>query len=111
MKVKIYQINQDRDEKHTKFQGLMELHARKETVDPARYDMVFDGDLPAQCLEDIFVLCNRDVRPEGFTGHSLSVSDVIAVEDGNRIVPPGAYYCDNWGWSKLQEFDFKEEMR
>lgn len=39
-------------------------------------------------------------RPEGFTGHSLSVSDLIHIEsDGTCRL----YYCDIVGWTLIKE--------
>ena len=43
-------------------------------------------------------------RPADFTGHSLSVSDVVALNDGSTVK---AYYVDSIGFAELPEF-FKE---
>ena len=50
-----------------------------------------------QVLEDLFVMFNVN-RPSDFTGHSLSVSDVVGItrKDGERY-----YYCDCFGWTQI----------
>ena len=51
-------------------------------------------------LENIFVLFNRDSGPvpEGFNPHhSLSVGDVVVLEDS-------AYFCDSFGWKEWRYF-------
>ena len=114
MKIKIFQINRERDPDFLKFKGLTDLHFRtgSPNPNPAIYDKVFDGCVDAKTLEDVFVLFNQDQRPENFAGHSLSISDVVVVEQSNScVVPLGSYYCDTWGWPKLQEFNFQEETK
>lgn len=50
-------------------------------------------------LERIFEIFNLN-HPEGFKGHSLSVSDVVEIiDDGENS---GFYYCDNFGWKKIE---------
>lgn len=43
-------------------------------------------------------------RPADFTGHSLSVSDVVVLNDGSTVK---AYYVDSIGFAELPDF-FKE---
>ena len=52
-----------------------------------------------QLLEDIFEIFNMD-KPDDFKGHSLSVSDVIALKtkDGIRF-----YFTDSIGFKELPE--------
>lgn len=58
------------------------------------YSMVFDGCVRGGDLEDVWVIFNSVARPEGFTGHSLSVSDIVVTEDG-------AFYVDDFGFAKI----------
>ena len=44
-------------------------------------------------LDDLFYIFNMQ-RPVDFSGHSLSVSDVVKNDDGY-------WYCDSVGWVKL----------
>lgn len=46
-----------------------------------------------EMLENLFCEFNTN-RPVNFTGHSLSVSDIVAL-DGTY------YYCDSFGWEKI----------
>lgn len=57
----------------------------------------FDGKTDEEILDVVFHVFNMR-RPADFEGHSLSVSDLIALEsDGERRV----YYCDPCGWTKI----------
>lgn len=73
--------------------------------DSAVYDKVYSGDVKCRNLEDVFTLFNSR-RPEGFRGHSLSVSDVVEVEDAAGITP-GFYFCDSFGF---KEIPFQPEL-
>lgn len=44
-------------------------------------------------LESLFVQFNLN-RPDDFTGHSLSVSDIVVLEDKY-------YYCDSASWEEI----------
>lgn len=94
MKIKIYQINSERDTDRLKFMGFSRL---KGDVDPGSYDEVFSGDVDCENLEDVFARFNTEGHPL-HRGHSLSVSDVVLTEDG-------AYFCDTIGF---KEIDFDE---
>ena len=39
-------------------------------------------------------------HPEGFRGHSMSVSDIILVKD-IEANEKKYYYCDNFGWKDI----------
>lgn len=56
-------------------------------------------------LEDIFCKLNTDI-PEGYYGHSLSVSDVIVLKKQNDDENPfgKAYYVDFIGFEELTDF-------
>lgn len=45
-------------------------------------------------LDNIFTMCNLN-HPEGYKGHSLSISDIVVIE--------GKYYwyCDTFGWKEI----------
>ena len=103
MKFKIYQIDGTLDAKHYKFNssGVLPRKDGFPVADPAIYKQVYDGNLKVNCLESIFVAFNFDTRPQDFRGHSLSVSDVIAVEEGGDIAP-GYYYCDIFGFTQVE---------
>ena len=56
----------------------------------------------AAILESLYARFNLD-RPENFHGHSLSVSDVIALKQNGRL---SCYYTDSFGFEKLPDFLF-----
>ena len=68
-------------------------------IDSAIYDEVFSGNVDCTDLEDVYRMFNVD-RPEGYTGRSLSVSDVVQVTAG-RNPTPGFYFCDSFGFEKV----------
>lgn len=107
MKINIYQINQDRDTQRLKFMGLDAVRKVLQSAEPdcAAYDKVYSGNVKCRNLEDVFVLFQSG-RPEGFQGHSLSVSDVVEVEDAASITP-GFYFCDSIGF---KEIPFRPEL-
>ncbi|MFV8222519.1 YodL domain-containing protein [Faecalibacterium hattorii] len=53
--------------------------------------------LGVQTLDGLFRRFNID-RPTGFEGHSLSVSDIIYLADGESS---GWWFCDAYGWKLL----------
>lgn len=60
------------------------------------YKTVFSGELPVSNLEAIYMLLNTS-RPDGYEGHSLSVSDIIVV-DGKT------YFVDSFGFKPIDNF-------
>ena len=50
-------------------------------------------------LEDIYEIWNTTKHPDGFTGHSLSVSDIIALYQDTTIK---FYFCDSIGFHELK---------
>ena len=99
MKVRIYQINMDRDINRLSFMDYEFAH--KHGLEPELYDLVFDGNLEAIRLDDIYTIMNIGKKPDGYTGRSLSVSDIVEVV-GRR--ESKFYYCDAFGWNSI-EFD------
>lgn len=98
MRVKIYQINSDRDEKREKFFSMdsrEKLHL-PQVVDPNIYDEVFNAEIDESDPEEIYRRFNTEWHPL-HRGHSLSVSDVVVTENG-------AYFCDDVGFKEI-EFD------
>ncbi len=72
---------------------------------PGNYDILYTG--PIVCaqnqsatLENLFEMFNIN-RPGDFTGHSLSVSDIIALKQDGVV---SYHYCDNVGFQELPGF-------
>ena len=63
-------------------------------VDLKEYKSVWQGDMDVESLDGVFARLQGE-KPEGYDGHSLSVSDIV-VMDGK------AFYCDSYGWAELK---------
>lgn len=104
MRIRIYQINSERDINRVKFFGLDSLkkHQGTDAVDVGIYDEVYEGDVESSMLEGIYKIFNTS-HPDGFTGHSLSVSDIVEVitSPGHPSPEPGFYFCDSIGFKKV----------
>lgn len=104
MKIRIYQINSERDVNRVKFFGLDALKKLQgtDTIDVGIYDEVYEGETHLSNLEDVYKFFNT-THPEGYTGHSLSVSDIVEVitSPGHPSPEPGFYFCDSIGFKKV----------
>ncbi len=97
----IYQLKDGDETRNLRFEGLDAIRRNGLTVDPANYELVYTAPLtPADTLETIFFEFNA-ARPQQFTGHSLSVSDVIVLQEYGKET---AHYCDRFGFSEVPEF-------
>ena len=98
MRLKIYQINTNRDSNGVKYWGYSDLSKFQddENVDVTLYDQVFDADMDEMSLEEIFYRFNHEKHPL-YRGHSLSVSDVV-------VTDKGTFFCDTLGYKEI-EFD------
>jgi hypothetical protein len=76
-------------------------------IQPTNYELVYSGNLSGmegttqkEKLEEIFIKLNIS-HPEGYKGHSLSVSDVVVMHESgeNR-----AYFVDSFGFILLPAF-------
>lgn len=98
MRVKIYQINAERDVYRNKFLNLTD----GQLPDPSTYDEVFDAEIQEDNLETIYTRFNTEYHPL-FRGHSLSVSDVVAMNGK-------AYCCQSVGFVEVP-FDESQTMK
>ena len=87
MKIKIYQINMERDTKRIAFEGLelLEQYQGSKEINSTLYDKVYEGEVDCAGLEDVFQMFNLD-HPEDYKGRSLSVSDVVEVVEAPKLV-------------------------
>ena len=102
----IYQLNAGgRDQM---FMNMKELRAMRVTPNIASYDAVYKGVLePGMTLDSLYTKFNVE-RPEDFKGHSLSVSDVIVVNDEHGKT---AWFVDSFGFTQLPEFFTQQEQQ
>lgn len=61
-------------------------------------DVNSDGKLYTDILEELFMLFNDYRRPRDFEGHSMSVSDVVVLDNN-------AFYCDAFAWSPMGDIN------
>lgn len=100
----IYQITERDPEHDYRFMGLDYVQKKGITVARADYDLIYAAPLTEKdTLDGIYERFNIQ-RPADFTGHSLSVSDVVVLNDGESVK---AYYVDSIGFAELPDF-FKE---
>lgn len=104
MRIKVYQVENDLDSKGVKFCSYDSAMKLASVIDPSIYECVFDGNIDAKNLEDVFEALNCE-HPIGYRGHSLSVSDVVEVLENTDAVDVGCYYCDSIGFKELSDFD------
>ena len=104
MRIRIFQINHDRDPERLKFCGLAERDGKP--IDAASYDRVFTGEVEGKSLEDVFRIFNTEGH-RLHRGHSLSVSDVVELRDPVADHEAGFYFCDSVGFEKV---DFDPEL-
>lgn len=105
MRIRVFQIDDGKDADKLKFVSY-ETVMKRASVDANIYHQVYGGTVNCSDLEGVFSLCNTTF-PSGYYGHSLSVSDVIEICDGER---KGFYYCDVVGFEKI-DFDISKVDR
>ena len=97
----IYQLKGGSETRDYRFEPYESLQEAGLAIDRQNYDLVYTAPLDGKTtLEDIFRTFNLD-RPPDFTGHSLSVSDIVVL---NRGGDTKAYYCDSAGFVDVPSF-------
>lgn len=101
MKIKIYQVNTDRDEKQVAFFGIESLpkFQGSSEINSSIYDSVYVGNVDCKTLEDVFRKFNAE-HPAGYKARSLSVSDVVEVIESDSV-KSGFYFCDSFGFKEV----------
>ncbi len=81
MRVKIYQIDLQRDKQRTAFMSLSETYQANSqaSIDAGIYDEVFNADVEPMSLEEMFTRFNTVMHPL-YRGRSMSVSDVVVID-------------------------------
>ena len=97
----IYQLKGGNETLDYRFEPLDSIHRNGLSVKPENYELVYEAPLTAKDnLESIYTRFNVD-RPADFTGHSLSVSDIVVLHQNGKDT---AHYCDRFGFSQVPEF-------
>ncbi len=95
VKYKIFQLR-----KITNYSFMGWWYAKDNGFSFEDYKEVYSGEIAQKnCLDKLFEMFNIE-RPADFTGHSLSVSDVVAIKtEGNDYWY--YFYCDSYGWQEV----------
>ena len=101
----IYQLRRDAPVE-LRFANLGSLAA---PPDPANYEAVYTREVypdddTGRILENFYYIFN-DERPGDFVGHSLSVSDIVALKQNGKV---SYHYCDSMGFQELPAFQKPE---
>ena len=97
----IYQLKGGNETLDYRFEPLDSIHRNGLSVKPENYELVYTAPLTAKDdLESIYTRFNVD-RPADFTGHSLSVSDIVVLHQDGK---DAAHYCDRVGFTEVPEF-------
>ena len=102
----IYQIRDDSAGTAYAFRNMNFIESHDLQVRKEDYKLVYVGELQGNVsLEDIFERFNIH-RPEDFRGHSLSVSDIVVLNNGEKVT---AHFVDSISFQELDNFLDLEE--
>ena len=106
----IYQLRDNDDTARLRYMNSEYLEKKGLSVQKENYAAVYAGDLDRggdtqDRLNELYETFNIR-RPEDFRGHSLSVSDIVALKQ-NGVV--SCHYVDSWGFKELPGFFLKPE--
>ena len=112
-KYSIYQVKRGDEYSRLSFNSWNELKKFNLPFDKNNYEEVYGGYVSdvsrsqgrGVILDNIYTKFNID-RPEDFRGHSLSVGDVIVLEDNNVS---SAFYVDSYGMADVTDLFFEVE--
>ena len=82
------------------FESLQRLKAKNVDLSSDNYSLVYSGERNGKNLDDIFTEFNLNI-PSDFTGHSISVSDVIVFETAKG---KKAFYVDSFDFPEVPQF-------
>ena len=103
----IYQIKDDSPGENYAFMNMSFIESHGMQIKKEDYKLVYVGELLGNMsLDDIFERFNID-RPEDFRGHSLSVSDIVVLNDGEKVT---AHFVDSISFEQMDSFLNLEEQ-
>lgn len=104
----IYQLRETPDARDRRFEPLAYLRQNDLPIDRQLYEPLYIGPIPqspdssGNPLGDLYLIFNAQ-KPEDFAGHSLSVSDIVALKQGDAI---SYHYVDSFGFPDVtREFE------
>ncbi len=99
----IYQVKRGDDQfiRDYAFRGFKELTEANLSVQRGNYDLCYTAPATEPVdPEKLYEKFNLQ-RPGDFGGHSLSVSDIVAIKQDGHV---SYYYCDSFGFQELPDF-------
>lgn len=101
----IYQLKDGDELRDYRFEGLDWLKSRGLLVERDNYNFVYNEPFTQYAsqrdrLEEIWERFNND-HPADFKGHSLSVSDIVAIKQSGVVT---YHYCDSYDFKELSKF-------
>ena len=103
----IYQIKDGSPGANYAFMNMSFIESHGMQIKKEDYELVYVGEIFGNMsLDDIFERFNID-RPEDFRGHSLSVSDIVVLNDGENVT---AHFVDSISFEQLDHFLNLEEQ-
>ena len=110
----IYQLRDHESTHDHRFLPMSQLQAAGLTVERGNYEAVYTGNLyntagkaVHELVNNLFYHFNME-RPEDFQGHSLSVSDIVALKVNDVVT---AHYVDRFGFQELYGFLSDQPLR
>ena len=101
----IYQLK--RDDATADIRFMNSEYLQKKGIEPQyeNYELIYTGDLAKdgsqiEKLEDLYRIFNIE-HPQDFTGHSLSISDIVALKQAGVV---SYHYVDSIGYKELTNF-------
>lgn len=101
----IYQLRRDSELAELRFMNSHYL--REHGIEPAfdHYEAVYSGSLPSGSstearLDDLYMKFNAE-HPQDYTGHSLSVSDIVVLRQNGAV---SSHYVDSVGFTAVPAF-------
>lgn len=101
--VRVWQLKPDVDIR-MKFISYEEMCRQFGPPNAEQYQLVYDGAVETNDLEALYMKFNTE-WPEGYTGHSLSMSDVLELYDREGS---SFHYVDRFGFQKV-DLSFPEQ--
>lgn len=103
----IYQLKHTQETRDLRFASMNQVLLAGKTIDREKYELLYIGDLPGKEIqkpgevpEEIYARFNF-MKPEFFTGHSLSMSDIVGLKQNGRIT---FHYVDSFGFPEVKGF-------
>ena len=110
----IYQLRDHESTHDHRFLPMSQLQAAGLTVERGNYEAVYTGNIyntagkaVSELLNNLFYRFNIE-RPEDFQGHSLSMSDIVALKVNDVVT---AHYVDRFGFQELYGFLSDQPLR